>query len=122
MRSLKRTTKSSMDSRNPGWQGIGSADGGPSRYFMTWDGTKQRIHPFTTGITMTLGLLTRPVLMNMTTADAPDPRIPAIHHEFLPLAAAYYLLRNDGVADDLNKAEKFLNDFNAFIGGQDATG
>lgn len=122
MRTLRRMTKTAMDSTHPGWQGATSGQGGPSRYHMTWDGNSQRIHPFTSGTVLTVGYLERPDPMDMTTADSPDQRIKAAHHEYLPLGAVYFLLRQDATDGDLATAEKFLADFGAFIGGNNAIG
>ena len=122
MRALRRSTKTAMDTQFPGWQGQGSGQGGPSRYFMTWDGTKNRVHPYTTGTVLTVGILERPAPMDLTAADEPDPRIKAALHEHLPLAAVYYLLRLDGTDANLATAEKFLADFGAFVGGNNVLG
>ena len=122
MGTLRRTTKRTMDAQMPRWQEMGSGQGGPSRYFMTWDGTKNRIHPFTSGTVLTVGILERPTPMDLTTVDEPDPRIKVALHEHLPLAAIYYLLRLDGTDANLALAEKFLADFGAFVGGNNVLG
>lgn len=122
MRALRRTTKTAMDARYPNWQTQATGEGGPSRVFMTWHGSSLRVHPFTSGTVLTIGILERPVPMDMATTDEPDPRIKAAHHEYLPLAAVYKLLRDDATPENLNTAEKFLADFGAFIGGNNAIG
>jgi hypothetical protein len=122
---LDQTTRELEDLRDASWQ---SRTGLPKRwlelngnYLITspiYPDSAPVTSPPTPGILFTIGYLDSPVPMVLDegTDVYPDSRIPSNHHDHLPLAAAYFLLTEDGDHQDIDVADKFLSDFLQFIG------
>jgi hypothetical protein len=70
---------------------------------------------YPTGENITIGYIQLPVDVSITPFLL-DPRISPYFHPYLKYAAAYYLLRMSSDQEDMAKSEKFMIDFNAFIG------
>jgi hypothetical protein len=115
---LKRTTKTSMDERDPSW----TIRRGRPEFWMTWDGTKVRVHPFVESLDATVGFLESPEPMDLGGPVDADSRIPRDKRQYLPWAAAAYLLSLDGNRQDLERAALFLKQFESFIGGSNGSG
>ena len=111
MKLLQKTTMQFEDDKNPNWR---SALGTPWLW-MDYSGNTIRLNRIPPGGTVAIGFIERPVPMVAET-DTPDDRIPEHFHQHMKYAAAAFLLNQAGSAEDIAKADKFMEQFNALIG------
>jgi hypothetical protein len=107
---LDRTTKEFEDLRNPQWRYLD----GPSLRWMYLDGRRLLLTP-RNSYSADIGYLQSPDLLAQSGNWSPDSRIPVPHHEYLPYAAASFLLLLDGDNQDSQKAAGFMTMFNSLI-------
>jgi hypothetical protein len=119
MGTLKRTTKTRLDERDPEWR----TRIGKPEYWMTWDGNRIRIHPYVADLLAVVGFLERPADMDPVGGPfEPDHRIPEDKQQYLPWAAAAHLLTLDGPAKNLERAKALLDEFDSLVGGSNGRG
>jgi hypothetical protein len=116
---LKQSTKSSIESRDPDWM----TRRGKAEFWMNWDGNKVRVHPFLEDMVATVGFLERPEPMDSEGGPfEPDSRIPEDKQQYLPWAAASYLLSLETKSKNPERAAALMTDFENFIGGTHGRG
>jgi hypothetical protein len=111
MKLLQKSTLEFEDSKNAGWRTLA---GTPSTW-MDFSGNTLRLNRLPAAGSAIVGYIERPTPMVAPT-DSPDARIPAHFHQHLRYAAAAFLLNQAGTMEDIAKADKFMEQFNALIG------
>lgn len=106
---LERTSMTLEDTRDPNWRTVGTTE----KRWMPWGDHAIRISPALSGKAILVTYTASPASV---TGGSVDSTIPAGHHNYLPLAAASYLLAQAGDTQDLNRAGAFQASFYAMIG------
>lgn len=108
---LLESTMQVEDWNNPNWK---SRTGDPTIWVQQDGGTILLNGTPSTGYIL-VGYIQRPTAM-VNSTDTPDPRIPAIFHQYLKYAAAAYLLTLTGQSQNMDKAAEFFNKFTTGLG------
>ncbi len=112
MRLLNKTSLEFEDSKNGLWR---ETVGTPTLW-MDFSGNTIRLNKIpATPSSVVIGFIERPTPM-ISETDSPDVRIPEHFHQHIKYAAAAFLLNQAGSTEDIAKADKFMDQFNALIG------